>query len=129
MAATPLYAFGYGLSYTTFEYSGLTVDSLGEQRFRIACRVRNSGLRAGDEVVQLYIRDEVASRVQPVMQLRGFERITLVAGEEHEVAFEVGPRELSILGADMLPVVEQGAFAVMIGASSNDIRLNGEINI
>ncbi|MDR0509554.1 MAG: glycoside hydrolase family 3 C-terminal domain-containing protein [Rikenellaceae bacterium] len=129
MAAAPLYAFGHGLSYATFEYSGLTIVPLGAQRFRIACRVRNSGHRAGDEVVQLYLRDEAASRVQPLMQLRGFERISLAAGQEREVVFEAGPRELSILGADLQPVVEPGVFTVMIGASSDDVRLKSEIKI
>ncbi len=127
MPSSPLYAFGYGLSYTTFEYSGLQITQQGPHDFRIRVQVRNSGEREGDEVVQLYLRDVVASRVQPLRQLHGFERITLAPGQSREVTFVVGERELSIIDSHLQRVVEPGRFDVMVGASSDDIRLRGEI--
>ncbi len=132
LTGMPLFPFGFGLSYTTFEYSALriepaTIDAAGTVTVR--CTVRNTGARAGDEVVQLYIRDELTSVAQPVMELRGFHRIALAPGESRDITFRLGPAELRMLDAGMHPVVEPGTFRVMIGASSKDIRLRGEFTV
>ncbi len=132
LTGMPLFPFGFGLSYTTFEYSSLriepaTIDAAGTVIVR--CSVRNTGPRAGAEVVQLYIRDVLASVARPVMELKGFERVALAPGESRDVAFRVGPAELRMLDADMRLLVEPGAFRVMIGASSKDIRLRGEFTV
>src|SRR5262249_13485714 len=126
----PLFPFGFGLSYTTFEYSTLTIepasiDSSGSAR--VSCTVTNTGARAGDEVVQLYIRDVDASVARPVMELKGFERVSLGPHQSANVTFRLGPDELRMLDRDMHWIVEPGAFRVMVGASSKDIRLRGEL--
>jgi beta-glucosidase len=132
LTGQPLFPFGFGLSYTTFEYSGLRVDPpvMGAPDSTLVhCRVRNSGRVAGDEVVQLYVRDQLASTVRPVMQLEGFGRIHLEPGEEREVSLPLGPLQLHMLDHDDRWVVEPGTFRIMIGASSRDIRLRGELTV
>jgi beta-glucosidase len=91
--------------------------------------VKNTGTRAGDEVVQLYLRDVLASVARPVMELKGFRRVRLAPGEETEVAFALGPAHLRMLDRDMRWVVEPGTFRVMVGRSSKDIRLRGELMV
>src|SRR4030095_10391472 len=93
----------------------------------VRCLVRNTGARAGDELVQLYIRDILASVARPVMQLAGFTRIHLAPGESREVSFRLGPAQLRMLDADMKWAVEPGTFRIMVGSSSKDIRLRGEL--
>ena len=125
-----LFPFGHGLSYTTFEYSTLSIEPAvipPSGKAVVRCRVRNAGTRAGDEVVQLYIHDVLASVARPVLQLEGFRRVHLEAGEEREVTFDLTPEQLQMLDANMRWVVEPGAFRVMVGASSKDIRLRGEL--
>lgn len=128
----PLFPFGYGLSYTTFAYSNLTIRP---SEFRspdvtvIRCEVTNTGRRAGDEVVQLYLHDVLASVARPVIQLAGFERVHLEPGETRAVQFTVGQEQLRMLDRDMHWVVEPGTFRVMIGASSKDIRLRDEFTV
>lgn len=132
LTGQPLFPFGYGLSYTSFEYSGLkfSKNTIGrEETAAVSCTVKNTGPVAGDEVVQLYIRDELASVSRPVKELKGFRRISLEPGEERQVTFELGPEELRMLNKDMQWVVEPGAFRVMIGASSKDIRLKGVLEV
>lgn len=132
LSGQPLFPFGYGLSYTTFEYSALAIEPAelsASGTAVVRCRVKNTGTRAGDEVAQLYLRDVLASVARPVMQLAGFARVRLAPGEEKEVAFNVSSEQLRMLDADMKWVVEPGAFRVMIGASSKDIRLRGELNV
>ncbi len=129
MSSAPLYAFGYGLSYTTFEYSGLQITQQGPHDFRVTVQVRNTGMRTGDEVVQLYLRDVLASRVQPLKQLHGFERITLEPGQSRQVSFAITEQELSIVDGRLQRVVEPGDFEVMAGASSDDIRLTGTLTV
>jgi beta-glucosidase len=128
LTGQPLFPFGYGLSYTSFEYSDLAFDS---QRISptastvVRFKVRNTGALAGDEVVQLYIHDEVASVARPVTELKGFERIHLQPGEVKEASFAITPETLSMLDKDLKRVVEPGDFRIMIGSSSRDIRLRG----
>ncbi len=129
MPRTPLYAFGYGKSYTTFAYRDLGVSPAGDGKYEVSFRLENTGKRAGKEVVQLYLRDEVASVVQPLMQLRQFQKIELKPGETREVRFVLGTHDLEIVNKDMRRIVEPGAFTVMIGAASSDIRLQTTFNV
>ena len=125
-----LFPFGYGLSYTTFEYRDLVFKGQvsGTAEPTIATfKVRNTGNMAGDEVVQLYITDVWSSVSRPVIELKGFQRISLQPGEEREIEFEIGYDQLSMLDRNMNRVVEPGEFRVMIGSSSRDIRLMGII--
>jgi beta-glucosidase len=127
-----LFPFGHGLSYTTFQYSDLAVEpaeipATGTATVRF--KVRNTGLRHGDEVAQLYIRDLLGSVARPVMELKGFQRIGLAAGEQREVQLTLGPDELRMLNADMKWIVEPGVFRIMVGASSEDIRLRGQLTV
>lgn len=132
LTGQPLFPFGYGLSYTAFAYSGLTVEPAeippaGSATVR--CRVKNVGTRAGDEVVQLYVKDELASVTRPVIQLAGFRRVRLSPGEERDVTFVLGPDALRMLDRDLKWVVEPGAFRVLVGASSRDLRLRGTLTV
>lgn len=127
-----LYPFGYGLSYTTFEYGNLkiTPDKQGIQgNVTVTCTIKNTGARTGDEVVQLYLHDEYSSVTTYTKVLRGFERITLHPGESKEVSFTLTPQDLGLWDIHNNFTVEPGTFAVMVGASSTDIRLNGQFEI
>ncbi len=126
LSGKPLFPFGFGLSYTSFEYSNLRIDPV---HLTARCLVRNTGLRAGDEVAQLYLRRPLASVAQPVLQLAGFERLTLAPGESREVLFHLDRRQLMILDRDLHWVMEPGIVRVLIGASSADIRLRGDLAI
>ena len=120
----PLFVFGWGLSYTTFGYGNLRLaaDQIGpEGSTKVRVDVKNTGAVRGDEVVQLYIRDEVSSVTRPVKELRGFRRLSLNPGETQTVEFTVGPEELSFLNRDMHRVVEPGTFKIMVGGSSQDL--------
>ncbi|HEV8399906.1 MAG TPA: glycoside hydrolase family 3 N-terminal domain-containing protein [Gemmatimonadales bacterium] len=119
-----LFPFGFGLSYTRFEYSNLEIGT-----GFVRCRVKNVGDRAGDEVVQLYLHDDLASVAQPVIALKGFTRIHLAPGEAREVEFHLGPDELRLLDRDLRWVVEPRSMRVMVGASSKDIRLRGLLTV
>lgn len=132
LTGQPLFPFGFGLSYTTFAYSGLRIEPAvigASGKATVRCTIRNTGAVAGDEVVQLYLRDELASVARPVSELAGFRRVHLDAGESVEVTFEIGPDRLRMLDEQMRWVVEPGAFRVMIGASSKDIRLRGRLTV
>jgi beta-glucosidase len=121
----PLFPFGHGLSYTTFAYSTPTVSPARiplDGRTKASVEVTNTGARAGDEVVQLYIRAEVSRVTRPVIELKGFQRITLAPGEKRTVTFELGPEELSYHGPEMKRVVEPGRFQVMVGGSSAKVE-------
>ena len=131
-SASALYAFGHGLSYTTFDYSDLKISQSGtgtDKLIEVSVTVKNTGAQAGDEVVQLYLRDVVSSVVTPVKQLRGFERIHLAKGESKTLTFTLTPEELALYNADMEQVTEAGEFEVQIGASSRDIRLSGTLTL
>ncbi|WP_245910837.1 beta-xylosidase [Nonlabens arenilitoris] len=120
---TPLYPFGYGLSYTTFEYSSPKLESSIINTYgstKVSVDVTNTGQRQGDEVVQLYVRDNYASVGRYLKMLKGFERISLKPGETKTVTFNLGFDELNILNQDMIKVVEPGSFTISIGASSID---------
>lgn len=120
---TPLYPFGYGLSYTTFEYANLRISPQvihPAGTVTVQADVTNTGSRAGDEIVQLYIRDEVASVTRPVKELRGFERITLQPGETKTVTFTLEPEDLSFLDLHLEHVVEPGFFQVFVGPNSTE---------
>lgn len=123
----PLYPFGYGLSYTTFEYSDLSFSVSEDGILNVAATVSNTGNRGGDEVVQLYVRDKVSSVVTYDSVLRGFERISLKPGESAMVSFTLTSDDLTIVGKDMKPVFEPGEFEIMLGSSSTDIRLSGAV--
>ena len=126
----PLFPFGHGLSYTEFEYSNLSIRvSEDEKRVEISVKVKNVGDREGDEVVQLYVRDPVSSVASPLKLLRGFKRVTLKPGEEAEIRFTLTPDDLAIYDEGMRRVVEPGEFVVMVGSSSEDIRLTGSFKI
>jgi beta-glucosidase len=128
----PLFPFGFGLSYTAFAYSGLELDresiSKGDSA-RIRFSVKNTGSRDGDEVVQLYVRDPIASVARPVIELKGFQRVHLRAGEARELSFTITPAMLEMLGRDMKRVVEPGEFRILVGGSSTDIRLQGTLAV
>ena len=118
----PLYPFGYGLSYTTFKFDGLRVEPtqiVSGATARVTVDVSNTGSRAGDEVPQLYIHQRVASITRPVIELKGFQRISLQPGEKKTVEFAVTPDMLSMLNIDMHRVVEPGVFDLMVGPSSD----------
>lgn len=129
---TPRYCFGHGLSYTKFEYSSLEISEKKvspSESIKIACDIKNSGDYAGDEVVQLYLTDEYASRTRPVKELAGFGRITLEPGETKQIVFEVNASQMAFLDADMKWKIEKGTIRIEIGSSSEDIRLTGKYEV
>lgn len=129
---TALYPFGYGLSYTQFSYSDFSInksEAKAGDLVDISVKVTNTGARAGDEVVQLYTHDAVASLTRPVKELKGFKRVSLKAKESAVVTFSLAVNQLGFYNTDMKYVVEPGKFEVMIGSSSQDIRGNGEFNV
>ena len=128
----PLYSFGHGLSYTTFAYSNLVISPLKQRlpgSVLVSLDVKNTGAREGDEVVQLYIHDVVSTVTTYEKVLRGFQRIHLKPGEIKTVTFTLGPDDLALWDRSMRFVVEPGTFQVMVGSSSEDIRLNGKFEI
>jgi beta-glucosidase len=132
LTGKPLFPFGYGLSYTSFEYSDLIIDSPeinSKENTTLRFKITNTGDFDGDEVVQLYIKDLFASVARPIIELKGFQRIHLKKGETKEVKFKITPELLSMLDENMNTIVEPGEFRMMIGASSNDIRLRTVLNV
>ena len=135
LEASPLYPFGYGLSYTTFEYSNLRIEPRSSQSstlnpvFSISLDVTNTGSFDGEEVVQLYLRDDVASIVQPLMQLRDFQRLFVPKGETRTVTMTLTADDFAIVDYQLRHVIEPGTFTVMVGRSSADILLKGTITI
>ena len=127
VSSSPLYSFGYGMSYTTFEYSDLQVVQKSARCFEVSFKVKNTGKYDGEEVSQLYMRDEYASVVQPMKQLKHFERFYLSKGEEKLIVFTLAEEDLSIINQGLEQIVESGTFQIMIGSSSDDIRLEGSI--
>jgi len=128
---TPLFPFGYGLSYTTFKISNLQLSApsiTATGKVTVSVEVENTGRRAGDEVVQLYIRDLVATMTRPVKELKGFQRITLQPGEKRRVEFVLGPEHLGFWNREMRYAVEPGEFRVMVGSNSVDV-LEGKLEV
>ena len=129
VSAAPLYPFGYGLSYTTFEYSGLEVRKTGPESAEVTLTVANTGERDGDEVIQVYVTDRVASAARPRKQLRAFRRVAIPAGESVSVTFELGREAFLVCTPDLQSIVEPGDFDILVGASSEDIRLQGTLTL
>ncbi|MCU4173914.1 beta-glucosidase BglX [Carboxylicivirga sp. N1Y90] len=124
----PLYPFGYGLSYSEFEYSNLTLDASNKKEIKVSVEVKNVSERVGEEVVQLYIRDHVASIVRPVKELKGFKKIALAGGQSKIVEFVLTDNELGFYMPDGEYVVEPGQFDVMVGTSSAEV-IKGEFEL
>ena len=130
LSARPLYPFGFGLSYTTFEYSNLaTKPSPSEGGIDVSCDITNTGQMDGEEVVQLYVHDQLASVVQPLKQLKAFRRVMIPKGETRHVEFTLTRDDLSIINARMQQEFEPGDFHIMVGASSDDIKLQKVISV
>jgi beta-glucosidase len=132
MSSKPLFPFGYGLSYTSFEYNDLVIapeSTSWNGQIEISVDVKNVGPRGGDEVVQLYVNDVQSEVTRPVKELKGFKRITLKPGEKKTVTFILSITQLGFYNKDMKYVVEPGKIKVMIGSSSEDTRLTGEFEI
>ncbi|MDZ7292228.1 MAG: glycoside hydrolase family 3 C-terminal domain-containing protein [candidate division KSB1 bacterium] len=132
MSGKPLFHFGYGLSYTDFEYSNLAITPAKitpNGKVTVSVEVKNTGKAKGDEVVQLYLHDPVASVARPVKELRGFQRISLAPGEQKRVTFELTRDDLAFLDRKMNYIVEPGTIDVMIGSSSELIRLRGSFEV
>ena len=127
-----LYPFGHGVTYTTFEYSDLSIEPLvagEEEKITISCTIENTGSRAADAIPQLYINDKVSSVVTYTKELRGFKRIGLAPGETKRLAFTLHPRDMAMINRNDEMVVEPGIFEVFIGKSSEDIELSGEFRV
>ena len=129
MRATPLFPFGYGLSYTTFHYANLQVNKVGERRYALSFDLTNTGKRDGEEVAQLYLTPETASVVQPVKQLKHFKRVAIKKGETVRVTFELLPEDFQIIGSSFQPVIEPGPFHVFVGPSSEVKALQHTIDV
>jgi beta-glucosidase len=134
MLGSPLYPFGYGLSYTDFRYSNLRIDPArmdgsSELRARVSVDIENTGKRAGVETVQLYLHERFAPISTPVKQLRGFERVALNPGESKTVTFTLSYEDFKLLGQDMRWAVVPGTFDIMIGKSSADVALKGTVQV
>jgi len=132
LTGLPLFPFGYGLSYTTFEYSNLIVEKPIAKKgdpINISFVVTNTGKLAGDEVAQLYLRDQIASVARPVQALKGFERIHLAPGASKTIKLTLHPEDFEMLNEKMETVIEPGDFTIMIGSSSRDIRLKKTVTL
>ena len=131
-SGTPRYCFGYGLSYTTFDYSDMNVtlkETEDDCIVNIRVKITNTGQKAGDEVVQLYLRDDISSYTTPAKQLRAFERIHLDAGASQIVTFTLNKKSLMLYMQNDEWAVEPGSFSLMIGSSCDDIRLEHQIHV
>jgi beta-glucosidase len=130
--ATPLYPFGYGGSYTTFEVDGLRISDTEvptDGAFTVSVRVRNTGPREGDEVVQLYLRDVLAQVARPVRQLAGFARVRLAPGEGVGVTFRVHADRTAYTNRQLERIVEPGDIEVLVGTSSADLPCRGQVRL
>lgn len=132
LSGEPLFPFGFGLSYTTFAYSGIKLSKntiSSKDSATVSFTLKNAGTRDGDEVVQLYIRDMLSSVARPVMELKGFQRVHLRAGQSQTISFTINPEMLSMLDSQLNKVVEPGEFRIMVGGSSRDTRLKETLTI
>ena len=129
---SPLYPFGHGLSYTTFAYDDMDISATkarANETIDVSCTVTNTGDVAGDEVVQLYVRDMKGSVTRPVKELKGFQRVSLAAGASVRLSFALSINHLAFYDREMNFVVEPGTIQVMVGSSSKDIRLSDSIEV
>ncbi len=132
LSGLPLFPFGFGLSYTQFDYSNIRLrqQQIGANDTAfVYCTIKNTGKRAGEEVVQLYIRDELASVARPVMELKGFHRISLSPGEEKQISFALPPEAFRMYNDSMQWITEPGDFKIMIGSSSKEIKLKTILSV
>lgn len=132
LTGKPLFSFGYGLSYTTFEYSELKLQNdtiISGKTAHLTFKIENTGNQDGDEVVQMYIKDLFASVARPIYELKGFQRIHIKSGESQEVSFEITPEMITMLDRDLKRVIEPGDFRVMIGSASNNIKLRSTLHV
>jgi len=132
LSGKPLFPFGFGLSYTQFQYGDLIIEQpevAADEKTTARFSITNTGAYDGDEVVQLYIKDLFASVARPVMELKGFQRVHLKKGETMQLSFEINTELLTMLDIDLQEVLEPGDFRIMIGPSSNDIRLRGTLKV
>jgi len=132
LSGEPLFPFGYGLSYTKFDYSNLQLSKKqinATESITAKFNLTNAGKVAGEEVVQLYIRDMLATVARPLLELKNFKRISLKAGETKEITFEIMPDMLKMLNADMKTVIEPGDFRIMIGSSSKELILKDMLQV
>jgi beta-glucosidase len=125
---TPRYAFGHGLSYTSFAYTDLKLQR-GEAGETLSFDLANTGARPGEEVVQLYVRDMVASLVRPLKELKGFQKVLLKPGEHKRIQFAIGPEQLAFFNRQLQWGVEPGEFRLMVGSASDDIRLEAPLTV
>jgi len=132
LSGEPLFPFGYGLSYTTFEYSNITLakkEIKVNEGTTVSFTLKNTGTKDGEEVAQLYLRDMLATVVRPVLELKGFERVKLKAGESKTISFKITPEMLQMLDANLKTVIEPGDFRVMIGSSSRELQLKETLTL
>ena len=125
-----MFPFGYGLSYTDFQFSDIAAEKLSDGRVRVTASVKNTGKRAGAEVVQLYVNDESASVPRPEKELKGYEKVYLEPGESRSVEFILDSEAFAFYDMDRHSfVVEPGTFNILLGASSRDIRLTTAVTL
>ncbi|WP_430895259.1 MULTISPECIES: glycoside hydrolase family 3 C-terminal domain-containing protein [unclassified Paraflavitalea] len=132
LSGLPLFPFGYGLSYTTFSYTDIKLSKpsiKATDSCYVTATITNTGSREGDEVVQLYIHNELASVVRPVLELKGFQRVRLAKGESKHVSFKLSPKEWAYLNQQMKWVTEKGDYRIILGSSSQDLRLKTTLKI
>jgi beta-glucosidase len=132
LSGLPLFPFGYGLSYTSFMYDGLQMEKhviSKSDSVTVQFNVTNVGTAAGDEVVQLYIKDVLASVARPVQELKGFQRVHILPGETKRVTFTITPEMLTMLNKELQPVIEPGDFRIMIGSNSRELKLKTLITV
>jgi beta-glucosidase len=132
MPNSPKFAFGYGLSYTTFDYSGLTLSKTQikpDEKITVSFTLKNTGKYAGEEVVQLYLQDKFASVVRPVKELKDFQKVMLKAGESKTITFNIDKEKLSFYNQQLKWAAEAGDFKLMIGTASNNIKLEKDFTL
>jgi len=135
LSGQPLFPFGHGLSYTSFEYRDLRIEPAkitsiaGEEKIAIQAKIKNTGNYRGEEVVQLYLHDPIASVARPIKELKGFERVSLEPGEEKTVRFMLKTSDLAFLDRNLQPILEPGEIEIMVASSSADIRLQGKLKV